>query len=191
MIKIILNENQYNQLLNVKPQEREFIAYHSTDYQIKDFDFNEVQMKSQSSTRINGIFFSNIPQKSWGDLTYKVKLISKNPCVFDLSKSRFDSLSVQEAFDANYKGMPSYLIEDLLEYNEDYLIDPEDYNDEDEYQMAVENNKENVENLVESWQSSDLLIITNQNYAKHDVEYIAISPDYGVQPCQIVNLGLF
>jgi hypothetical protein len=36
--------------------------------------------------------------------------------IFNLSKSRFDSLEVQEAFDSLLRSETSYLIENLVEY---------------------------------------------------------------------------
>lgn len=95
-INKIITESLNEQNIN----KNEFIAYHSTDSEINDFSFDGIKIKPNSSTRIDGIFFSDIPQKSWGENIYKVKLISKNPAIFDLSKSRFDSLGIQEAFDA-------------------------------------------------------------------------------------------
>jgi hypothetical protein len=64
-----------NEYLN--KDNKEFIAYHSTDFKIDEFDFDKIELKANSSTRIDGIFFSNVPQNSWGNYVYKVKIISK------------------------------------------------------------------------------------------------------------------
>jgi len=48
----------------------EFIGYHSTNSKIDNFDFNKIEIKPNSSTRIDEIFFSNIPQTSWGKYIY-------------------------------------------------------------------------------------------------------------------------
>jgi len=37
----------------------------------------KINIKSNSSTRIDGIFFSNVLQRSWGNYVYKVKIISE------------------------------------------------------------------------------------------------------------------
>ena len=150
--------------------DKEFIAYHSTNSKIDNFDFDKIELKPNSSTRIDGIFFSNVPQTSWGDYVYKVKIISQNPAIFDLSKSRFDSLGIQEAFDALLRGDTSYMIEDLVEYG-----------------GMVE---EDAENLVEEWRSLDLIVITNQVYGKHDTEYIVPEPYYNGKSAKIINLGM-
>ena len=153
---------------------KKFIAYHSTNSKIDDFDFDKIELKANSSTRIDGIFFSNVPQTSWGDYVYKVKIISQNPAIFDLSKSRFDSLGIQEAFSALLAGETSYMIEDLVEYG------------------GME--QEDAENLAEEWRSLDLIVIKNQVYAKHDTEYIVPEPDFGRgghgDSAKIINLGL-
>ena len=149
---------------------KKFITYHSTNSKIDNFDFNKIELKSNSSTRIDGMFFSNIPQKSWGEYVYKVKIISQNPAIFDLSKSRFDSLGIQEAFDALLRGDTSYMIEDLVEYG------------------GME--QEDAENLAEEWRKLDLIVITNQVYGKHDTEYIVPEPYYNGKSAKIINLGL-
>jgi hypothetical protein len=149
--------------------DKEFIAYHSTNSKIDDFDFDKIELKPNSSTRIDGMFFSNIPQTSWGDYVYKVKIISQNPAIFDLSKSRFDSLGIQEAFDALLRGDTSYIIDDLVEYGD--------------------MEQEDAENLAEEWGGLDLIIITNQVYGKHDIEYIVPEPYYSGKSAKIINLG--
>ena len=171
-------------------QHNEYIVYHSSDSVIKEFNFDDVELKANSSTNIDGIFFSDIPQKSWGGFTYKVKLVSKNPIIFDISKSRFDSIGVQEAFDALFRGETSYIIEDLLEYNSDYFIDSDDYEYDEEYEQAVSENTETVENMVQEWTKADLIIITNCNYAKHKTEYIVPEPYYNGNSAKMINLGL-
>lgn len=148
---------------------KEFIAYHSTDSKIDNFDFDKIEIKPNSSTRIDGMFFSNIPQKSWGDYTYKVKIISQNPAIFDLRKSRFDSLGIQEAFDALLRGDTSYMIDDLVEYGN--------------------MKQEDAENLVDVWRNLDLIVVTNQVYGKHDIEYIVPEPYYNGKSAKIINLG--
>ena len=150
--------------------EKEFIAYHSTNSKIDNFDFDKIELKPNSSTTIDGIFFSNVPQTSWGEYVYKVKIISQNPAIFDLSKSRFDSLGIQEAFDALLRGETSYMIEDLIEYG------------------GME--QEDAENLVEEWINLDLIVITNQVYAKHDTEYIVPEPYYNGKSAKVINLGV-
>lgn len=149
---------------------KEFIGYHSTNTKIDNFDFDKIELKPNSSTRIDGIFFSNVPQTSWGDYVYKVKIISQNPAIFDLSKSRFDSLGIQEAFDALLRGDTSYMIEDLAEYG------------------GME--QEDAENLVDEWRDLDLIVITNQVYGKHDTEYIVPEPYYNGKSAKIINLGV-
>ena len=150
--------------------DKEFIGYHSTYSKIDNFDFDKIELKPNSSTRIDGIFFSNIPQKSWGGYIYKVKIISQTPVIFNLSKSRFDSLGIQEAFDALLRGDTSYIIDDLVEYGD--------------------MEQEDAENLVEEWRSLDLIVITNQVYGKHDTEYIVPEPYYNGKSAKIINLGL-
>lgn len=152
---------------------KRFIGYHSSDSDFQKFSFDTIEYGSGSrnSTRIEGMFFSDSPQQSWGDTLYKVEILSRYPVNFDLSKSRFDSLGIQEAFDALFRGETSYLINDLLEYNDEYN---EDY--------------DLVEDLVEEWRKKcDLIIIENQVYASHKTEYIIPSPDYGLSPA-IVNI---
>ena len=149
---------------------KEFIAYHSTNSKIDNFDFDKIELKPNSSTRIDGIFFSNVPQKSWGDYVYKVKIISQNPAIFDLNKSRFDSLGIQEAFEALLRGDTSYMIEDLVEYG------------------GME--QEEAESLVDEWINLDLIVITNQVYGKHDTEYIVPEPYYNGKSAKIINLGV-
>ena len=161
-IKEYLNENKNN--------STEYIAYHSSTSNITNFNFDDIELKPNSSTRIDGMFFSNVPQTSWGDYVYKVKIISQNPAIFDLSKSRFDSLGVQEAFDALLRGDTSYIIEDLVEYGD--------------------MEQEDAENLVEEWRDLDLIVITNQVYGKHDTEYIVPEPYYNGKSAKIINLGV-
>lgn len=154
--------------------KHEYIAYHSTNEIISDFDF-EYRAKAGSSTRIDGVFFSDIPQKSWGDNVYKVKIISKYPIEYDLNKSRFDSLSVQEAFDALLRGETGYIKEDLENRNEDY----DDYIDDELW------------DLVDSWSKNlDLIIVKNVNYVDHKIEYIVPTPRFNGHSAEIINLGL-
>lgn len=162
---------KFIQFLNENVNKTEFIGYHSTDDEIDKFNFDDISIKAGSSTRIDGIFFSNTPQTSWGDNIYKVKIISKNPVFFDLRKSRFDSLGIQEAFDALLRGDTFYMIEDLVEYG------------------GME--YENAENLAEDWKEKlDLIIIKNQVYAKHNVEYIVLDSYYNGNSAKIINMGL-
>lgn len=157
--------------MNNKNNYKEFIAYHSSyTPNIKEFNFDDVITKSNSSTRIDGIFFTNTPQYSWGEYLYKVKIYSSNPAIFDLSKSRFDSLGVQEVFDAMYRGETSYLIDDLVEYG------------------GME--QEEAELLVDSWTDSDLIVILNEVYATHDIEYIVPSPFYNGNTAKIKILNV-
>lgn len=37
---------------------KEFIGYHSTNTKIDNFDFDKIELKPNSSTRIDGMFFS-------------------------------------------------------------------------------------------------------------------------------------
>ncbi len=157
-----------NEYLN--RDNKEFIAYHSTDFKIDEFDFDKVELKANSSTRIDGMFFSNVPQNSWGNYVYKVKIISKNPAVFDLSTSRFDSLSIQEAFDALLRQDGAYLIEDLVDYGDMEQSD--------------------AESLIDKWYDLDLIIIKNEVYGSHDIEYIVPASYYNGKSAKIINLGL-
>ena len=50
--------------------------------------------------------------------------------------------------------------------------------------------QEDAENLVEEWRSLDLIVITNQVYAKHDTEYIVPEPYYNGKSAKIINLGV-
>lgn len=154
--------------LNEGVNNKEFIAYHSSYSKINNFDFDKIEIKPNSSTRIDALFFSDTPQNSWGNYLYKVKIISKNPAIFDLSKSRFDSLGVQEAFDALLRGETSYIIDDLIEYGGM------------EYEEA--------ENLAEEWRGLDLIVIENQVYAKHNTEYIVPDPYYNGKSAKIIIL---
>lgn len=163
-------KNFHNFVIENSINNIEFIAYHSTDSDIESFNFDDIELKPGSSTRIDGIFFSNIPQKSWGYNVYKVKLISKNPAIFDLSKSRFDSLGIQEAFDALLRQDTSYMIEDLIEYGG--------------------MDKDDAEKLVDIWSDLDLIVITNEVYGKHDTEYIVPDTYYNGNSAKIINLGL-
>lgn len=168
----LLNLKQF--LLENKKQPIEIIAYHSTNDKIIEFNFKNMNSKAGSSARIDALFFSNIPQKSWGENIYKVKIISKTPAIFDMNTSRFDSMSVQEAFDACLRGDTSYLIEDLIEYKD----------------MGEDKASE----LVEYWsQNLDLIILENCNYAKHTIEYIIPDSEFFLNKgheAKIINLGL-
>jgi hypothetical protein len=171
MRKMIDKVKNFKQFVNEQiTNGKEFIAYHSSNSKIDKFDFDKIELKPNSSTRMDGMFFSNIPQTSWGDYVYKVKIISQNPAIFDLSKSRFDSLGIQEAFDALLRGDTSYIIDDLVEYGD--------------------MEQEAAENLAEEWTSLDLIVITNQVYGKHDTEYIVPEPYYNGNSAKIINLGV-
>ena len=87
--------------------------------------------------------------------------------IFDLSESRFDSLGIQEAFDALLRGDTSYMIDDLVEYG------------------GMKH--EDAENLAEEWRGLDLIVITNQVYGKHDTEYIVPEPYYNGKSAKIIN----
>lgn len=150
-------------------KQHEYIAYHSSDFIIDEFDPDKIEPGPQSSTRIDGIFFSNTPQKGWGELTYKVKIIANNPAIFDMNKSRLDSLGVQELFDALLRGETSYMIEDLVGYGG---MDEED-----------------AEELAEKWRETDLIILINCNYANHDTEFIVPNDFYNGNTAKIINLG--
>ncbi len=54
-IREYLNEN--------KNISNEYIAYHSSNSNITNFNFDDIELKPNSSTRIDGIFFSNKPQQ--------------------------------------------------------------------------------------------------------------------------------
>lgn len=170
-IRHMINKiNDFGRIDEQSLNKKEYIAYHSTDTKIETFNFNQVEIKPGSSTRIDGIFFSDISQTSWGEFVYKVKLISTNPAIYDLSKSGFDSLGIQEAFDALLRGETSYIISDLIEYGGMDEVD--------------------AENLAENWQYLDLIVIINQVYGEHNVEYIAPDPYYNGNSANIINLGL-
>ena len=164
---------KYIKLYENFTNSKEIIAYHSTNDIITNFNFKDIDSKAGRSTRINAIFFSNTPQTSWGENVYKVKIISKTPAIFDMSTSRFDSMSVQEAFDACLRGDTSYLIEDLIEYK-----------DMDENEASE---------LVEYWSYNlDLIILENCNYAKHTIEYIIPESEFFLNKgheAKIINLG--
>jgi len=51
-----------------------------------------------------------------------------------------------------FRGDTSYIIDDLIEYG------------------GME--QEDAENIVDSWSNSDLIIILNEVYSTHDIEYI-------------------
>jgi hypothetical protein len=46
-----------------------------------------------------------------------------------------------------------------------------------------------AQNLAEEWRGLDLIIITNQVYGKHDIEYIVPEPYYSGKSAKIINLG--
>lgn len=165
---MITRINEFKKILESTDSNYEYIVYHSSNSIIDEFDFNNIVIKPNSSTRIDGIFFSDIPQKSWGEYIYKVKLSAKNPAIFDISKSRFDSLSVQEAFDALLRGDTSYMFEDLVEYGG---------MDESE-----------AEYMIEQWLTLDLIVIENCNYARHNTEYIVPAPYYNKMSAEITIL---
>ena len=148
----------------------EYIVYHSSNNEITEFNFDYLGETPGSSTRIDALFFSDIPQKSWGENVYKIKIISNHPAIYDISKSRFDSLSIQEAFDALLRQNPGYIIEDLIDYGD----------------MA----KEDAEKLAYDWvENLDLIILINCNYAKHNIEYIVPDVYYNGKSAKIINLG--
>jgi hypothetical protein len=159
---------RFNQFLLENNSPQEIIAYHSSPYEITEFNFDDIQTNPGSSTRMDALYFSNIPQNSWGENLYKVKIITENPAIFDLKQSRFDSLSVQEAFDTLLRGETSYMIEDLVEYGDMDETDAED--------------------LVEKWEELDLIIINGENYSKHDTEYIVPNPYYNGHSAKIIIL---
>lgn len=151
-------------------KQYEYIAYHSTFSKINNFDPDKIEPGPQSSTRIDGVFFSDVPQKMWGDKVYKVKIISQNPAIFNMNTTRLDSLGVQELFDNLLRGSTGYMIEDLVEYAE---------MEEDE-----------AEELAEKWRKSDLIVLTNCNYANHEIEYIVPNKYYNGNSATIINLGI-
>jgi hypothetical protein len=105
-----------------------------------------------------------------GKLCLQGKNYFQNPAVFDLSTSRFDSLSIQEAFDALLRQDGAYLIEDLVDYGDMEQSD--------------------AESLVDKWYDLDLIIIKNEVYASHDIEYIVPASYYNGKSAKIINLGL-
>jgi hypothetical protein len=146
--------------------EKTFIVYHSTNYEIDKFDFDKIDPGPGSSTRIEAIFFSDIPQHSWGEYVYKVELTSKNPIRWNMSNTGFDSLSVQEAFDALLRQDIGYIVEDMIEYQNV--------------------SKKRAEDLADWWAyNSDLIILNNCNYAKHRTEYIVPAPYYNGHSAEI------
>lgn len=162
--------NKFSRFKLNESKEYEYIAYHSTDFIIDDFEPDKINPQAGSSTRIDGVFFSDIPQKMWGDYLYKVKIISQNPAIFNMKTTRLDSLGVQELFDNLLRGSTGYMIEDLVEYAD---------MEEDE-----------AEDLAEKWRKSDLIVLTNCVYANHSTEYIVPNKYYNGNSAQIINLGL-
>jgi hypothetical protein len=158
-----------SELYNTQLSSIKVIGYHSTDDEIDVFDHDELTHNPQSSTFIDGIFFSNVPQKSWGSNTYKATIISQNPAKFNLNTSRFDSMGVQEAFDALLRGETSYMLSDLIEYG------------------GYDN--ETANQLVEAWSNLDLIIIYGVQYAEHTIEYIVPDPYYNGNSAKIINMG--
>jgi hypothetical protein len=148
---------------------QEIIAYHSSPYDIDEFNFDDIEIGTQSSTRMEAIYFSNIPQHSWGKNLYKVKIITQNPIIWDMDNTRFDSLSVQEAFDL--------LLNNSTEWVENDLIDYQDMS------------KDEAFDLTEWWsEHADLLILKNCVYARHTIEYIVPSPKYNGHSAKIIIL---
>ena len=169
---MIIKLNQF--ILEKVSESQEIIAYHSSHHDnITDFNFNEYYSNPGSSTRIDGIFFSNVPQHSWGDTLYKVKIITKNPVIYDLRESKFDSLSIQEAFDALLRGETYYIKNDLMNENENY----------------EEMEEDDIWDVVESWRKNlDLIIINGENYAQHNTEYIVPNSHYNTHSAKIIIL---
>ena len=118
---------------------------------------------------MNAMYFSNVPQKSWGENLYKVKIITQNPIIWDMENTRFNSLTVQDAFDGLFRGITGYIQKDLVDY------------------QNMDENR--AWKLVENWsKKSDLLILKNCIYAKHTIEYIVPSPEYNGHSAKIIIL---
>lgn len=148
-LKDFLNEQQNNNV---------FIAYHSSHDDISNFNHDDISYNPQSSTRMEAIYFSNIPQSSWGNILYKVRIISKNPLYYDLNKSYYDSLGIQEVFNEFLSGNDSYLFDDLIKYGG---LD-----------------KHEAKNFIKKHKNPDLIILNGVKYARHDIEYIVPSKRY-------------
>lgn len=65
---------RYLKLFEDFKNTHEYIAYHSTNDTITNFNFKDSDSKAGSSTRIDAIFFSNTPQTSWGENVYELQL---------------------------------------------------------------------------------------------------------------------
>ena len=144
------------------------IAYHSSDSKITKFNVDKRKIKPNSSTAIAGLFFSDVPQTTWGKFVYKVQIHFNTPAVFDMNKSTFNSQTVQEAFDAFLRGETSYLQDDLEKCNSGF----------------------NADEIIQKWRKLDFIVLKNCNYAKHRIEYIVPASSYNGIVAKIVNLGL-
>lgn len=129
------------------------LVYHSSNEFFDEFDMTFIHTGNRS-TYLEGFYFSDTLQKSFGEYNCSVWLNITNPIIYDLSESRFDSISIQEAIDAMLRGETSYIIEDLIEYG----------SYDEEY----------TNKLVDDWyNNSDGAIIKNVNYTTtHNTEYI-------------------
>lgn len=167
----MIYENYIKRLIS-ESESQIITAYHSSNHTIHDFteELSEEHTGNSSSRRIDAIFFSNIPQDTWGKYTYKVKLLTKNPFKFNMNTSRLSSIEVQEAFDAVLRGDFGYLIEDLVEY------------------AGVD--EDVAENLADEASNADLIILYNSNYANHNIEYIVPFKYYNGKSAKIINEGL-
>jgi N12 class adenine-specific DNA methylase len=128
------------------------VVYHGTGNTFTSFNLD--QSPTNPSTFLEGAYFANKDSQAFGKTSMPVYLKIENPFVLDLNRSRFDSVSWQEAVDAAVRGDTEYLIEDLVEYGELSREDAEE----------VANKVQNKEH--------DGFIIQNVAYTNHTVEYL-------------------
>ena len=125
-------------------------AFHSTDRNFTEFDL--WADRSNPSTRIDGLFFSATPQKSFGGKEMTLWIRPKRVFRYDISNSRHDSMSIQEAIDAAVRGDIGYLVEDMVEYG------------------GME--QQEAEQKASEAEGSDVFIVSGERYAEHDTEII-------------------
>jgi hypothetical protein len=153
MNKFIKTFESYTNINPFSNSQVKELVYHSSNKMFDKFDIDFIHSGNRS-TYLEGFYFSNTLQKSFGEYSCSVWLNMTNPIIYDLAESRFDSISIQEAIDAMLRGETSYIINDLIEYGgyeEDY-----------------------ANQLVDNWyDNSDGAIIKNMNYTTtHNTEFI-------------------
>jgi uncharacterized protein (DUF2249 family) len=146
----------YKVYQRLKESSNKIVAFHSSPYNIEDFNNFDIQTKSLSSTRIQGLFFSLEPQYSWGEYLYKVEILYKSKLTWDQRESKYDTLGIQEMFDALLRGGTYYICEDALNQS---VYQHMSFEELEEYFYDY---SENVE----------LFEIKNTSYAKHSNEII-------------------